>query len=315
MGFTPAGFADTGGSPVVHFPDGNATIARLLVRSLIPSALPGKSLDDSILARLDYSQLDQPSSQTRIRLSAPVLNVRHVGDDEVEVAWSRFGNAQSARARSVVLACYGAMVPYICPDLPATQRSALHGIVKTPLVYVSVAIKSWRAFARLGISSVYAPGAYFTHLSLNPTVDIGSYASPRSPDQPTVVHMVRTPCRPGLPELEQHKVGRGELLATDFETFEFHVRDLLARALSPGGFNTAEEIEAITVNRWPHGYAPEYNPLWDAAPDLASSLASLDAIRKRFGRIAIANSDVGGGAYTDVAIEQGHRAVMELLKG
>src|SRR4029453_13702164 len=117
---------------------------------------------------------------------------------------------------------------------------------------------------------------------------------------------------PGLPELEQHKVGRVELLATDFETFEFHVRDLLAPALSPGRFTTAGEIEAITVNRWPPGYAPEYNPLSDAAPDLVSSLASLDAVRKRFGRIAIANSDVGGGAYTDVAIEQGHRAVMEL---
>ena len=104
------------------------------------------------------------------------------------------------------------------------------------------------------------------------------------------------------------------MLATDFDTFEFHVRDLLARALAKGGFNAADEIEAITANRWPHGYAPEYNPLWDAAPDLASSLASLDPARKRFGRIAIANSDVGGGAYTDVAIEQGHRAVMELLE-
>ncbi len=34
--------------------------------------------------------------------------------------------------------------------------------------------------------------------------------------------------------------------------------------------------------------------------------------RARFGRITIANSDAGGGAYTDSAIDQGHRAVMEL---
>jgi spermidine dehydrogenase len=37
------------------------------------------------------------------------------------------------------------------------------------------------------------------------------------------------------------------------------------------------------------------------------------AARKRFGRIAIANADSGMGAYTDVAIDQAHRAVTELL--
>jgi spermidine dehydrogenase len=318
MGYTPAGYADTGGSPVLHFPDGNATVARLLVRSLIPAALPGRDVRDSITARLDYSQLDRPGSEVRLRLSAPVVQVRHVGEaasaGEVEVTWERAGDAQSARARGVVLACYGAMIPFLCPELPAAQRVALRAIVKTPLVYASVAVRSWRAFARLGIESVYAPGSYFSHVSLNQTVDIGGYVSPRSPDEPTVIHMVRTPCRAGMTELEQHKVGRTELLETPFATFEFHIRDLLARTLGPGGFDPAHEIEAITVNRWPHGYAPEYNPLWDEAPDLASSLAALEPLRRRHGRIAIANSDVGGGAYTDVAIEQGYRAVQELLR-
>jgi spermidine dehydrogenase len=318
MGYTPAGYADTGGSPVLHFPDGNATIARLLVRSLIPAALPGHDVGDSITARLDYSQLDRAGSDMRLRLSAPVVQVRHAGEPasarEVEVTWERAGVTQSARAIGVVLACYGAMIPFVCRELPAPQREALRAIVKTPLVYASVAVRSWRALARLGIESVYAPGSYFSHFSLNETVDLGSYVSPRSPDEPTVIHLVRTPCRAGMPELEQHKAGRAELLATPFATFEFHIRDLLARALGPGGFDPAQEIEAITVNRWPHGYAPEYNPLWDAAPDLASSLAALEPLRKRHGRIAIANSDVGGGAYTDVAIEQGYRAVQELLR-
>jgi spermidine dehydrogenase len=317
MGFTPAGYADTGGSPVVHFPDGNATIARLLVRALVPSSLPGRSVADSISARLDYSRLDRPGAPVRLRLSAPVVNVRHVGDvasaREVEIAWQRFGRTQSARAGAVILACYGMMVPHLCPQLPASQRAGLHAAVKTPLVYVSVAVRSWRAFANLGVRSVYAPNSYFTSFSLNPTVDIGTYVSPRSPDEPTVIHMERTPCRPGLPELEQHKAGRAELLATPFETFEYRIRDLLTRALGTGGFKPADDIEAITVNRWPHGYAPEYNSLWDSEADLAASMATRESWRKRFGRIAIANSDVGGGAYTDVAIEQGYRAVQELL--
>jgi spermidine dehydrogenase len=316
MGFTPAGYADTGGSPLVHFPDGNATIARLLVRSLVPAALPGRNVGDAIPARLDYSRLDRPGAPVRLRLSAPVVHVQHVGTDparEVEVTWQRFGQTQSARAGAVVLACYGMMVPFMCPELPAVQRTALHGIVKTPLVYASVAVRSWRAFARLGVSSLYAPGSYFSSVSLNPAVAIGSYSSPQSPDEPTVIHLERTPCSPGLSELDQHVAGRTELLATPFSTFEHEIRDLLSRALGAGGFNPARDIEAITVNRWPHGYAPEYNSLWDREPDLAASMAMRVAWRQRCGRIAIANSDVGGGAYTDVAIEQGHRAVHELL--
>jgi spermidine dehydrogenase len=65
------------------------------------------------------------------------------------------------------------------------------------------------------------------------------------------------------------------------------------------------------VNRWPHGYAYEYNSLYD--PDWAPGQAPHEIGRRRFGRIAIANSDSGAGAYTNVAIDQAHRAVQDLL--
>ena len=65
------------------------------------------------------------------------------------------------------------------------------------------------------------------------------------------------------------------------------------------------------MNRWPHGYAPEYNSLWDKNFD-AGHTPNL-AARQRFGRIAIANSDSGFAAYTDSAIDQAHRAVGELV--
>ena len=124
--------------------------------------------------------------------------------------------------------------------------------------------------------------------------------------------MTRTPCHPGLTELEQHKVGRAELLATPFATFERNIRDQLARTLSGGGFDPARDIEAITVNRWPHGYAPEYNPLYD--PDIPETRRPYMRGRVPFGQITIANSESGGGAYTDVAIDQADRAVSELLR-
>jgi len=203
------------------------------------------------------------------------------------------------------------MIPYLCPELPDAQKDALHQLVKTPLVYTSVALRNWEAFDRLKLFRVYAPGAYHCYFHLNEHVDVGSYRSVASPKDPILVHMVRTPCKAGLPEHEQNRAGRAELLQTSFETFERRIRDQLARTLKDGGFDPARDITAITVNRWPHGYAPEYNPLWD--PEVPESAMPHVIGRARFGRIAIANSDSGGGAYTDVAIDQGHRAALELL--
>jgi len=183
--------------------------------------------------------------------------------------------------------------------------------VKVPLVYSSVALRNWQAFRTLGIAAVRAPGGYHSYFHLNPAVDIGRYTAERSADRPNLVHMVRTPCRPGLPEHDQNRAGREELLATPFETFEREIRSQLGRTLAAGGFDPARDITAITVNRWPHGYAPEYNPLWE--PDLPPAQQPNVIGRARFGRITIANADSGRAAYTDVAIDQAHRAVSELL--
>jgi spermidine dehydrogenase len=317
MGFTPAGYEDTGGSFRLHFPDGNATIARLLVRDLVPHAVPGNSVEDVVTARVNYAQLDRGTSPVRLRLNSIAIRARHLGDPQsarhVEVTYLRGGRAFTARARGTVLACYNMMIPYLCPELPAAQKDALHKLVKTPLVYTSVALRSRQAFDALKVHRIYAPGGYHTYFHLNPHVDIGNYKSPKSARDPILVHMVRTPCKPGLPEHDQNRAGRAELLSTTFETFERNIRAQLARTLAAGGFDPARDITAITVNRWPHGYAPEYNPLFD--PDVPEAERSHVIGRAQFGRITIANSDAGGGAYTDSAINQGHRAVKELLRG
>lgn len=311
MGFTPAGYADTGGSFKLHFPDGNATIARLLVKNLIPTAVSGAAAD-IVTARVDYAGLDRSDSPVRLRLNSIVTRARNVdGTKQAEVTYLRDGQAHTARARGVVLAGYNMMIPYLCPELPAAQKDALHKLVKTPLVYTSVALRNWTAFDKLKLYRVDAPGSYHTYFHLNPHVNIGAYRSSRSPHEPILVHMVRTPCQPGLAEHDQNRAGRAELLTTSFETFERNIRDQLGRTLKDGGFDPARDITAITVNRWPHGYAPEYNPLFD--PDLPERERPHVVGRAQFGRIAIANSDAGGAAYTDSAIDQGHRAVMELL--
>ena len=102
-----------------------------------------------------------------------------------------------------------------------------------------------------------------------------------------------------------------ELLVTPFEVFERKTCGQLSRMLGGGGFDPARDVEAITVNRWPHGYGYEYNPLFD--PEWPEGQAPHILGRAKFGRIAIANSDSGATAYTDVAVDQAYRAVNELL--
>jgi spermidine dehydrogenase len=295
---------------IFHFPDGNATVARLLVRSLIPSAVPGNTMEDVVTARASYAQLDDDVNSVRIRLSSTAVRVKQNGP-EVEVQYVRLGQLQSVRAKSCVLACWNGVIPYLCPELPDKQKQAMHYGVKVPLVYTHVLLRNWKSFYKLGVSEIAAPGSYHSYVSTDFPVSIGTYKFPKSPSEPMVLFMLRTPCKPGLPAREQFKAGRFELYNTPFSTFERNIRDQLARTLVKGGFDPARDIEAITVNRWAHGYAYEYMSLWD--PDWPPHERPCVVARKPFGRITIANSDAGARAYTDCAIDQAHRAVNELL--
>ncbi len=300
---------------IFHFPDGNASVARLLVRSLISGSIPGSTMDDVVTARADYSRLDQEKSATRIRLNSTVVRARHLGppesSKEVAIDYMRGDRLQSVVAKNCVLACYNMMIPYLCPELPAKQKEALSYNVKAPLVYTHVAIRNWAAFQELGIHQIVAPGGYHSYIALDFPVSIGQYKFPSSPDAPMVLFMLRTPCKPGLPRQQQYRMGRVELFMTPFDTFERNIRDQLGRMLGPSGFDPARDIEGITVNRWAHGYAYEYESLSD--PDWPEAERPCVVGRQRFGRISIANSDAGASAYTNVAIDQAHRAIEELI--
>jgi spermidine dehydrogenase len=298
-----------------HFPDGNASIARMLVRSLVPGAAPGNTAEDIVMAKVDYSRLDHKDSPIRIRLNSTVVLARHVGDfssaKQVEVVYGRDQKAYTVRGKGAVLACWNMVIPSLCPDLPADQKEALHYGVKVPLVYTVVGLRNWTAFHKLGVRGVSCPGMYHSSMNLDQGPSIGGYNPSQSPDEAILVHMLRTPCQPGLSAREQQRAGHYDLLATSFETFERNIRDQLARVLGSGGFDPAHDIEAIMVNRWPHGYAYEYNPLWD--PDWPEGKRPCDIARRRFGSITIANSDAAAAAYTDQAIDQAYRAVQELF--
>jgi spermidine dehydrogenase len=324
--FTYAGF-DGLGFPehekeepyIFHFPDGNASVARLLVRSLIPAAVPGSTMEDVVTARADYAQLDRAENSVRVRLNSTVVNVKHAGASTsskdaaktVQVSYMRGGKLLSVTGKNCVLACYNVMIPYLCPELPEGQKEALAYLVKAPLVYTRVAINNWTSFSKLGIRQIVSPASYHTYTALDFPVSIGKYNFPSKPEEPAVLFMLRTPCQPGIPVRDQNRAGRMELLQTPYSKFERNIREQLSRMLGEAGFDPARDISGITVNRWAHGYA--FTPFGLDLPDWKDGQQPWVIGRQPFGNITIANSDAGASAYTDTAIDQAYRAVNELF--
>lgn len=299
---------------IFHFPDGNAGIARSLARKLIPEAVPGKTMQDLVTSRVDYSALDRESSAVRIRLNSTGVDVRHARDDKtVDVTYVQDGVAQRVRGKHVILACYNNIIPHICPEVPDEQIEAISYAVKVPLVYINIAIRNWRAFADLGYSRILIPQAELMY-SMEPDfpVSMGGYDFSADPDQPIIIHGTVIPTVPGqgLSAREQHVLGRHKVYTTSFAEFEDDIYKQMDGALSGGGFDAERDIAAITVNRWPHGYAYEYNELWDPVewtPENGPHIAGSAQI----GRISIANSDASAYAYVDGAIDAAVRAVDE----
>jgi spermidine dehydrogenase len=301
---------------IFHFPDGNASIARMLVRSLVPGSMSGSSMEDIVLSRCDYSKLDDPPNQVRIRLNSTAVKVVHNGDPSnaasVDVTYDSGGTLTTVTADHCILACFHVVSRLIAPELPAPQKANLAYCVKEPYVYTHVALTNWRAFQKLGVYQILAPMSYHYFTMLDYPVNMGGYVSPKTPDDPMVLFMLRCPTKAGLPPRDQYRAGRWELFNTPFDVIERNIRAQLAAMLRDGGFDPAREIAAITVNRWSHGYAYEYDKtLWEHDP---VGRRPCDLAKKPFGRIAIANSDSSGEAFTDTAIDEGYRAVGEVLR-
>ena len=302
------------GDPDIYFPDGNATIARLLVSSLVPGSIPANTMESIQTARVNYGQLDQPGNNVRIRLNSTAVNVAHSSSSGIEVSYARDGEMQRVRGQAAVLACWNGVIPYLCPELPAHQKKALADGVKAPVVYTSVLLSNWRCFVDAGVSYVAAPGGYHTTMSLSTPLELGAYRTSASPDEPIVLGMGRYPCKPGLSRREQHRAGQKNLLDTSLETFETEIFAQLDAMFSPHGLDVEQDVLAITVNRWPHGYTYSYNPLFDPVEWAYTTSEQRPNVigRQRHGRIAIANADAAASPHTDSAINEAYRAVSEL---
>lgn len=302
---------------IFHFPDGNAGVARSLVRSLLPDAVPGSTMEDLVTSRVDYSRLDRKGQATRIRLNSTAVSLSHTPDQKhVDVTYVNNGDVYRVRAKHVVFAGYNAMLPHICSEVPAAQQTAIEYAEKVPLVYISIAVRNWQALSKMGYSSVYIPKSrYMYSFGLDFPVSMGDYSFAQNPNQPTILHGSWVPAAPdqGLTAREQHLAGRRKLYELTFDDFETDIVAKMSGSLAPGGFDAERDIAGITVNRWPHGYAYEYNDLSDPegfTPNNGPHVAG----RAQIGRISIANSDASAFAYVNGAVDAADRAVNEQIR-
>ena len=299
------------------FPDGNASVARLLVQKLIPQVCPGMNgVTDVAKAKFNYGALDRAGDATRLRLNSTVVGVREVQQKVVVEYVQRDAqqeNPCSITADRCILACYNNLIPHLCPQMSQAQKEALSYGVRVPFVYANVMVKDGHAFSKLGVQFTHCPQDPFQWVSAGPTMTTGGYEPPRDADDPMAIFMMGapTPAVEGTSARELFRVGRHKIYGTTFAQYEAQIRTQLQGLLGPHGFDHTRDVVAITVNRIPHGYAYFYMGLDD--PDWPEGQAPHEVGRARFGRISIANSDAEATPLMDAAFDAAWRAVQEVV--
>ncbi len=297
---------------VHHFPDGNAAVARLMVRALIPSVAPGSTMEDIVLAPFDYARLDSPDSAVRIRLGSTVAWARNNDDGggvDVGILHNTEGTPTRVHARHSTLACFNMSVPYVLDGLPPDQATSLASNVKAPLIYTNVALRQWRPWVALGVHEIFGVNTFHSRVKLDYPVAMGGYRCALEPSEPILVHMVHVPLVPSASDPRAAlRAARKTLFGLKIEDYERHIHKDLTRMLGPGGFDIERDIAAITVNRWSHGYSYGQNTLME--PEDVGQRHMVRA-RSPVGRVTIAGSDAGWDPYAHSAFEQAHRAVSE----
>lgn len=320
-GFLANGMGDSAGSnmaqnPVFSFPGGNAGVARYYVKALVPDGIAGdRSLDNVINGRVDFKALDRPGSDVRIRLASTVIGVTHSGKaanaESVLVTYVKDGRVYRVKARSVVMAGGSWTTKHVVSDLPDNYRAAYQQFYRSPMLVVNVALTNWRFMYELGVTACrWFQGFGFTCNIRRPMI-AGSYQAPLHPDKPIIMTFYVPFYYPGLSTREQGMKGRYELLSTSYAEYERKIVEQMTRLFSKGGFNAKRDIGGIILNRWGHAYV-------DAQPGFFyptdGSPAPRDIIRKRFGRIAFAHSELMGTQHWPGAAAEGIRAARQVLE-
>jgi len=306
---------ENGGSDQM-FPGGNATIARLMLKSLIPSAIGGTNDVEGVCRNeVNFSSLDVPGAATRIRLSSTAIHVVHEGEpgkaDLVRTAYLKEGKLYKVKARSVVMAGGSWTTKHIVKDLPETHRTAYAQFYRSPCMMANVAVRNWRFLYKMGISGCRWFEGIGNYMEVRKLALTGIEDSTISPDSPIVLTLKVLYSYPGHSTEEQGNRGRREMLGTSFKDYERQIRQQFSEMFAGAGFDATRDIAGIVLNRWGHAYlSPQPGFFFgrDSRPAPRETLR-----RAPFGRIAFANTDLAGAMDHRYSILEAQRAVRQLL--
>jgi spermidine dehydrogenase len=307
---------DGSGDAVQMFPGGNTTIARLMLKALIPSAIDGAaSVDDVTRGLIKFAALDVPGVPARLRLSATALSVRHDGDPAkaatVSIAYLKNGKVFRVKARSAVMAGGSWTAKHILKDLPEAQWKAYAQFYRSPCMMANVAVRNWRFLQKMGITGCRWFEGVGNYMDVRRMAVCGDFEPSISPDSPIVLTLKVLYSYPGASTEEQGHRGRGEMLTTSFREYERRIREQFTEMFSGVGFDAQRDIAGIVLNRWGHAYL---NPQPGFFFGKNGQPAPREILRSApFGRIAFANTDLAGAMDHRYSILEGHRAVGQLL--
>lgn len=299
------------------FPGGNAGVARHIVRSLLPAALPGPNTTEQVArTRVRVNALDRDGQRTRIRTGCTVVSVQHDGPLDragwVEILYVRRGTLHRVRARSVIMAGGSWTSKHLVRDLPPSHREAYAQFHRSPCLVANVAVRHWRFLYDLGIHECRWFEGIGNYFAVRRTATSGPVSPTISPDSPTVLTLKILFSHPGEPIDVQNARGRAELLGTTFREYERRIREQLTSMFGRAGFDARRDLAGIILNRWGHAYlSPQPGFFFgiDGRPAPGETLRATPV-----GRIAFANSDVTGIMDHRTSILEAHRAVRQVVE-
>jgi spermidine dehydrogenase len=309
-------FEDDSGEAVQMFPGGNTTIARLMLKTLIPQSIDGAlSVEAVSRGTVKFDALDSAGTPARIRLSSTTISVRHDGDpakaETLSVAYVRDGKVFRAKARSAVMAGGSWTTKHIVKDLPEPQRKAYAQFYRSPCMVANVAVRNWRFLHKMGISGCRWFEGFGNYMDVCRQAVVGVNEAEISPDSPVVLAVKVLYSYPGMSTADQGHRGRGEMLSTSFRDYERRIREQFTAMFETAGFDARRDIAGIVLNRWGHAYlSPQPGFFFgkDGQPAPRETLRSAP-----FGRIAFANTDLAGAMDHRYSILEAQRAVNQLL--
>jgi len=304
------------GSRDQMFPGGNTTIARLILKTLIPAAIAGPATVTGVTTNnVSFTALDTPHSNARIRLSSTAISVQHDREadksDWVSVSYLKDGRIYRLRARSVVLSGGSWTSKHIVQDLPQSHREAYAEFHRSPCLMANVAVRNWRFLYKMGMSGCRWFEGIGNYVEVRKLALTGVGDSRIGPDSPIVLSLKILYSYPGHSTEQQGNLGRDELLSTSFREYERRIREQLTEMFAASGFDAKRDIAGIILNRWGHAYlSPQPGFFFgrDGGPAPRQILRGAP-----FGRIAFANTDLAGAMDHRYSILEGQRAVQQLL--